>query len=155
MILITFIYILVFDIFIDNKLPGFTWLVIWLFLFSAYSAVLLFKYNLDRDLNIRKNYAIALAESRDSIAEMEINRLGEKLIKNDSLNKLFTVPLPFKVEEKLIREQIEAYLVSSNYVFSNFDYQPIAYNTASGDLLIYEQKIEETRTLIELGQNAR
>lgn len=155
MILITLIYVLVFDIFIDNKLPGFTWLVIWLFLFSAYSAVLLFKYNLDRDLNIRKNYAVALAESRDSIAEIEINRLGEKLLKNDSLNTLFTPPLPFQVEEKLIREQIEEYLVSSNYVFSNFEYFPIAFNAASNELLIAQQEAEEIRTFIELGGEAR
>ena len=155
MVLVTIIYVLVFDIFIDTKLPVFTWMVIWLFLFSAYSAALLFKYNLDRDLETRKDYAVALSESKDSIAEMEINRLSNKIIRNDSLNKLLTAPLPFQVEEKLVREQIEQYSVSGNYVFSNYSYTPIAYNASFKESLIANQDTKLTKPILDLHENAR
>lgn len=155
MVLITIIYVLAFDIFIDNKLPGFTWMILWFFLFSAYSAALLFKYNLDRDLETRKDYAVALAESRDSIAEMEINRLSNKIIRNDSLKKLLTIPYPFDVEEKLIREQIEQYSVSGNYVFSNFNYTPIGYSPAYRKLLIKDQDKKIINPILDLYTKAR
>ena len=156
MVLVTIIYVLAFDIFIDNKLPGFTWMVIWLFLFSAYSAALLFKYNLDRDLETRKDFAVALAESRDSIAEMEINRLSNKIIRNDSIKKLFSAPLPFQIEEKLVREQIEQYSVSGNYVFSNFNYVPLGYNPSFPNLpLIKDQDAKLIDPILNLHEQAK
>ncbi|HMO39054.1 MAG TPA: ATP-binding protein [Saprospiraceae bacterium] len=42
--LATFIYIALFDLFIDYQIPGLTWFVTWLVLFAIYLAVLLYQY---------------------------------------------------------------------------------------------------------------
>ncbi len=44
-LLAAFIYIALFDLFIDNQIPGITWFIIWLVLFAFYTAILLFAYN--------------------------------------------------------------------------------------------------------------
>lgn len=44
-LLAVFIYIALFDLFIDNQIPGITWFIIWLVLFAYYTAVLLQTYN--------------------------------------------------------------------------------------------------------------
>lgn len=44
-LLAAFIYIALFDLFIDNQIPGITWFIIWLVLFAFYAATLLHQYN--------------------------------------------------------------------------------------------------------------
>lgn len=43
-LLAVFIYIALFDLFIDNQIPGITWFIIWLVLFAFYAAILLYAY---------------------------------------------------------------------------------------------------------------
>lgn len=45
MLLAIFIYIALFDLFIDNQIPGITWFITWMVLFSIYLAILLSRYN--------------------------------------------------------------------------------------------------------------
>lgn len=44
-ILAIFIYIVLFDLFIDSQIPGITWFVIWMVLFASLAAALLYQYN--------------------------------------------------------------------------------------------------------------
>ncbi len=44
LLLAIFIYIALFDLFIDNQIPGITWFVIWLVLFALYTATVLYRY---------------------------------------------------------------------------------------------------------------
>lgn len=44
-LLAIFIYIALFDLFIDSQIPGITWFVIWIVLFASFAAALLYQYN--------------------------------------------------------------------------------------------------------------
>ena len=45
MLLAIFIYIVLFDLFIDSQIPGITWFVIWIVLFASFAGALLYRYN--------------------------------------------------------------------------------------------------------------
>lgn len=40
-----FIYIALFDLFIDSQIPGITWFIIWMVLFATFAGALLYRYN--------------------------------------------------------------------------------------------------------------
>ncbi len=44
-LLAVFIYIALFDLFIDNQIPGITWFITWMVLFATFTAALLYRYN--------------------------------------------------------------------------------------------------------------
>ncbi|MFN7119006.1 MAG: ATP-binding protein [Saprospiraceae bacterium] len=44
-LLAIFIYIALFDLFVDSQIPGITWFVIWMVLFATCTAALLYRYN--------------------------------------------------------------------------------------------------------------
>ncbi len=68
MLLLTMLYILLFDLFVESGPPTLTWMLIWMLFFAAYTAVLLFKFNLDKDQKSRLAYAQALSQPSDSLA---------------------------------------------------------------------------------------
>ena len=98
MLLIILIYILLLDLFIESGAPTLTWMLIWILFFAAYSAVALFKFNLDKDQNIRRSYAVALSQTEDEFAERQIQQLLERgknihkeLSNNLYLNKYYDI----------------------------------------------------------------
>ena len=54
-------------------------LLIWLVVFAAFTSMLMFKFNNDRDKDQQLKYAQFLAKERDSIAEIKISRLTANL----------------------------------------------------------------------------
>lgn len=77
MLLIILIYLLLLDLFIESGSPTLTWMLIWILFFAAYAAVVLFKFNLDKDQNIRRSYALALSQTEDEFAERQIQEILE------------------------------------------------------------------------------
>lgn len=59
------IYIFTYELFLEHKIQGFTWLVVWVSGFSLFSAALLFKYNLDKDQQNRLQFAKRLSNMED------------------------------------------------------------------------------------------
>ncbi|NND06349.1 MAG: HAMP domain-containing histidine kinase [Saprospiraceae bacterium] len=73
--LVASIYVLLLDIFLEVKTPNFTWVVLWLVVLSGFSSILLFKFNKDKDIALRKELAIALTAGIDTVALGEIENL--------------------------------------------------------------------------------
>ncbi len=127
-LLIAFVFIQIFDLFIDSKVVTFTWLVVWLVILSAFPSILLFKYNAFRDRTIRLSYAKQLAVLRDHAAEKAFFQLKDRIKADDFLKNEFSKPYPFKVENEKIKQQIDKYYIDDNYLFYNYDYQVSAFN---------------------------
>ncbi|MCP3931697.1 MAG: hypothetical protein GY705_21655 [Bacteroidetes bacterium] len=122
LILVAFTYIVLFDLFIDSKAPNLTWLVIWLVIFAAYSSILLFKYNRDKDREIRIHHAKKLTEKRDSLAEKELTNLQILLEKDQSIR--WCSGLCDTLAEKTnLRKKISKHFSENNYLFNNYDFQ--------------------------------
>lgn len=121
-LLFLFTYMVLFDLFIESRIPGLTWIVIWLVLFAAYSSTLLFKYNLDKDAQTREEYARALTEGRDEAAESEIDFVYRQILEDDSLKTVFASKRFPKVTEETIRNWIDPFYIINNYLFNNYAY---------------------------------
>ncbi len=59
------IYILLYELFLEAKRHSITWMITWLILFSGYSAILLFKYNWQQDLEKRQEVGVQLLQNPD------------------------------------------------------------------------------------------
>lgn len=81
-LLFIFFYVTLFDLFTDTHNSSFTWMVIWLLVFSSFSAILLFKYNSDKEKALQKQFAIELSKAQDDYAEKEITNILEELASN-------------------------------------------------------------------------
>ncbi len=127
LILIAFVFILVFDLFIDSNIINFTWLVIWLIILSAFPSILLFKYNAHKDRLTRFDYAKELSVLRDSIAEKSFIDLKDKISNDQFLINEIQKPFPFKIDEDKIKRQINRYFTTNNYLFYNYSYNVFAF----------------------------
>lgn len=70
--LVAFVYLLLFDLFVESARPNITWLVIWLIVFAGFTAVILFKYSKDKDLATRQVIAEHLAQPVDSVLAVNV-----------------------------------------------------------------------------------
>ena len=77
--LVSGIFILLLDVFLEVRSPNFTWVVLWLVVLSGFSSILLFKYNQDKDIGIRVKIAQTLAEKKDTVALDEFSVIFEKI----------------------------------------------------------------------------
>ena len=59
-ILVCSIYLILFELFVESKEKSITWIVTWLILFSGFSAIILFKYNWQKELVQRIELAAEL-----------------------------------------------------------------------------------------------
>lgn len=147
------IYILLFDLYIDNKSPSLVWLGIWLLFFASSSAAILFKYNEDKDIITRYQYASELASWRDSIAEKEFKKLVSS-VKTDSLlrNYLFEYKAPDR--SVMIQRRIDNIYSDFNYLFNIYSYRHQfvpSVDTLTRDGYFEEEK-RNLRALYEAGQ---
>ncbi|GJM34308.1 MAG: hypothetical protein DHS20C18_33090 [Saprospiraceae bacterium] len=120
--LIAFIYLLIFDLYLDSPFSSLTWMALWLVIFSAYSAFMLYRYNLQLDLKIRLNYAQALEEPQDQLAENDLMQLSDVLKLDSSFLKIASRAYPQRVEERMLRETANRYLTNFHYLFNVYDY---------------------------------
>lgn len=127
-----------FDLFIDHHSPNMTWLVIWLVLFSSFSSLLLFKYNNDKDFEIRKAYAYELANFRDSLAEESFSSL-RPTIDNDTNIRSLTANSSLYTEQEL-EDLVEHHFSGNKYLYHNYSFSLSAFRLAEGSSLIDEQK---------------
>ena len=102
------IYLFTFELFIDNPIPGFTWLVIWVSIFSALTAGLLFKYNLSKDLEHRLQFAKQVSNIEDPQTIANFEALYQKLKDNTSVQKSIIEAQKGRQEGFSIREKIDS-----------------------------------------------
>ena len=66
-LLVCSIYLILFELFIESKQKSITWVVTWLIMFSGFSAIILFKYNWQKDLDYRSLLAQQLIDNQTPI----------------------------------------------------------------------------------------
>lgn len=73
------IFITLLDLFADYRRQSLTWLIIWLVFFSAFTAVMFFKYYIDRSVLKMEVVAKSLLETGDPLIEEQLIRLMARL----------------------------------------------------------------------------
>ncbi|MEZ4951832.1 MAG: HAMP domain-containing sensor histidine kinase [Saprospiraceae bacterium] len=116
------IYILLFDLYIDNKNPSLVWLGIWLLYFASASSAILFKYNEDKDIITRLEYAKQLANWEDSTAVKEFEKFTNE-VKNDSILKRILYGPPELEKSVALRRRIDNIYSDYNYLFNIYSYR--------------------------------
>lgn len=137
--LTSLIFIFCLELFIESNVSSLTWLVFWLFLCAAYAAILLYKYKLDKDLETQLDYAIALANPSDSIAEPQIALLGKEVAQDTSLaGRLSRSRADSIFPPRAWRALIDQKLVEKNYLFNNYKYDFFVYRP-SGEVAYFKE----------------
>ena len=111
LLLASIFYIGLFDIYIGREPSNFTWLIIWLVIFSSFSAVLLYVYDSNRDLKIRLAFAKNLSEENQISLEQRVQLLRQRM---DS-------PFPKSVHLNF-ESQLEEAIKKDEYLNKNFIY---------------------------------
>ena len=105
-------YMVLFDIFVYNKLNNLAWLVIWIVIMSIFSSSMIYNFNKTKDIEVRKAYAKSLADENDSIAEAQIEVFKEKVN-------------PFLISSENVSEvenKINQLFSDNTYLFNNYSY---------------------------------
>jgi len=117
-ILVTIMYVVLFDLFTDYKRINLTWLVLWLVIYSAITSGFIYKYNNDKDHIIREDYAYKLAEKRDTIAEQQIEMFTNRLKKD----KYFRTIAGNQKNQLEVASRIDKHFSDHSYLFNNYNY---------------------------------
>lgn len=146
--LITLIFVLCLELFIESNVSSLTWLVFWLFLCAAYAAILLYKYKLDKDLKTQRTYAEALANPSDTIAEPQMITLGQEIARDTALaGQLSRSAADTIFEQQSWRPQLDKKLVEKNYLFNNYNYNFYVFRGKAQKPFVSGAEIEELRKL--------
>jgi len=120
LILVGIIYIGLFDIFIESKSPTFSWLIIWLVIFAAFSSGLLYKYNSDNDFQLLEDYAVKLSSFNDERAEESLDKLKSAIESDEVLGRVadeWKGTSPFK---DTISGSLDNFYIRDKYLFQNY-----------------------------------
>ncbi|GAB4250736.1 MAG: HAMP domain-containing sensor histidine kinase [Saprospiraceae bacterium] len=116
-------YLFMFDMFTRNVYMGVGWLVLWLMYFSSATMLLLYKFNLEKDITYRQEMARALTDFEDPDAEQYLALLSEKLqdsIEARAWNSLIEAYAGATVPKELAREIVLKKISESKYLLHNY-----------------------------------
>jgi len=114
--LLAFIFVISYDLFIDIPNPGLIWLSLWVILFAGFSSSLLYKYNLDKELNQEIFIAKKLAEEKDSLAEKALINFKEAF---DEIN---LHSIDGNNQTNNIGDLLSTLNFHQNYLYTNYNY---------------------------------
>ncbi len=108
------IYILSFDLFVEKDSTSFAWIIVWLIIFSGFSASFIYRYNIEKEYNKRLEYAELLSKERDAVLEKEMVELyNQSKDDEDLLNVVIN-----KFSEKEVEEIFEQnHSIDSRFLF--------------------------------------
>ncbi len=113
-------------IFILRSSIGFLWLVAWICIFSAYSSILFYQFNAQKELKNRIFYAENLALERDTEMEANFDNIAASITQDHFIKRISN---PFFARNKIIEQIEEAYLQEN---FSNkYDFEIHLYTSDS------------------------
>lgn len=138
---------LMLDTMVNWQGNSFGWGIFWLVLFSFFASNQLYQNSMQRDKQTREQYAIALAQDRDTVlAEKLFPELVNQLQRDSTVLGKMLKPWPFKAEALEMRDYINRTIFKQNYIFQHYrlgvyafdkDNQPILL----GQTLGYEQVV--------------
>lgn len=151
------IYILMLEMFAEVKTVTVGWLVGWLILFSGLTAGLLYKYNSDKDLNRRTEYARQLSVFKDTLAEKSLKILGNNLSSTEIKEEMGFLAQQFKVGRipvEMIKQLMETRFSSNKYLFHNYKFSVAGLFNVKGEsaLVEPEKRYAEVLALYDKGE---
>jgi two-component system nitrogen regulation sensor histidine kinase NtrY len=142
------IFITLLDLFADYRRQSLTWLIIWLVFFSAFTAVMFFKYYIDRSVMQMEVVAKDLLETGDPAAESQLIRLAETLAFKEGA-AASTHLREDELETSLYREWSHNAHLGLHYTFSILELP--ASHFASGRLPAHSKRISDKLILLPSG----
>jgi two-component system nitrogen regulation sensor histidine kinase NtrY len=102
--LFSIIYIISFDLYVENDSSNLLWIVAWLVIYSMFSSSFLFKYNQMKEWEKRIQYAEFLTDDRDEDMEEKLQFLDKEIKADGEIGESLSNEVAFeKVEELLLR----------------------------------------------------
>ncbi len=144
----TFAFVVLYDMFIDSGESNILWLFFWLVVISLYSAAMLFTFNEERDLDRRIDYALVLADARDSLAEAALSHFVGSLRSNIGFQEALSqngaqVPL------RDVIPVVERTLIDNGYLYNNYSYRIYGYDAATDSSFFQGREPVEARAAME------
>lgn len=148
--LLSFIFIVSYDLFMDIRNPGVGWLVGWVILFSAVSCGLLYTYNLEKEIKNEIKIAKLLAEEDDAFAENAILKFKEEL--EQTIEKI-----TLNTDPSAIANLVDGLYFKQNYLYSNYTYKLNSYDQTgasfspisnSSTLTEWQEKFAQSKKVI-------
>ncbi|MCU0347655.1 MAG: hypothetical protein MUC59_12010, partial [Saprospiraceae bacterium] len=137
-------YLIVFEFFVEERSLSLQWLVVWLMMFSCLTALLLYKYNNDKDYVRREAYAKSLTTYQDKDAEEAILQIGELLLSDSSLYMWSLLTNYYKDElipKDEARDVLDAQFSTNKYLLHNYKFTLSGFNRESGEIAFTEQDV--------------
>ncbi len=128
MIAFSLIYSMAFDYFVAQKTNKMTWAIAWLFVFSWFTTILLFKYNDIKDLNSRKIYSAIIASDRDSLAEVQLEQFRNELRTTPGFANMFS-PYRFPTGKDSLKVFLNKGFYRQRYLFQHYRYEIAAFDS--------------------------
>lgn len=111
--------------FVRESYVTFTWVSIWLVFFSAVSTSFFFHFNLEKDFQMRMQYAKKIAYERDVQTEQQLADLQEVISNDGFLQSYFKSPFFFLQRQQVIDRVNVRYL--DNKFFGRYNYKVHTY----------------------------
>ena len=151
LIAIAFFYVIFFHIFINSTQPPFQWLMTWIFIFSVFPAVMIVKYNSNKDVFDRITFAKDLSIINDRKAEANILKLRSKILEDTIVRSALLAPPDFDFDRSLVDGQIKQYFSEDPYLFNNYSYSIYAYHRGDKSKGFKDQKKSYPQLISEIG----
>ncbi len=138
---LSILYAAVFDVFVHWTDGGFGWIVIWLLMFSLFGSVLLYRYNNQKDREIRLACAEALASDRDlKSLESELPELLATFRRDSQRLNVLLKPWPFKPNVADLRSYFNALVFENNYLFQHYRLNVFAFDKSAESILLEQSQ---------------
>ena len=140
----TYLFVLVYDLFVDSGESNVLWLFFWLVVLSLYSTALMFTFNEQRDLDRRLDYAAILAQPRDTVAEPKLHRLVQAL-RSDAELQSTLARTDTMIHMRELAPVVERALINEAYLHNHYSYRIFGYDEALDTTFIFGRGTSEAR----------
>jgi len=139
-------YIGLFDWFKESRLPNLTWVIFWLVLLAFLSSLLLFKYNNEKDVNRRIEYAQKLVTREDGKLETSLTEMRKALKRRPSF-KFAVDDDQDSLEIKRLAKIPDLYYTNREYLFNNYTLIPHIFRAEDSLMsrVVYQQRFENAK----------
>jgi signal transduction histidine kinase len=136
-------YVGLFDWFKESRLPNLTWVIFWLVLLALLSSLLLFKYNNEKDINRRIEYAQKLATREDGKLETSLSEM-RKTLKRTPTFKFSENTVKDSSEIKRLAKIPDLYYTNREYLFNNYSLVPHIFRQKDSLMsrIVYQKRFE-------------
>lgn len=140
----TFVFVLVYDMFVDSGESNVLWLFFWLVVLSMYSSALLFTFNEQKDLARRVAYAEVLAEPRDSTAELGLQQFVSALRGSIAFQEVLSLQ-ESTTPVREVTPLFERMLIDAGYLYNNYSYRVYGYDSQTDSTFLEGRDTREAQ----------